>query len=88
MALDDVGFVHLHVHSSYSLLEGALPIAKLAKLARADKMPALAASSTIAAMRLRACRERSTSLKSIESCSPTIGWIPSPASFSENSSAP
>jgi len=22
----DVGFVHLHVHSSYSLLEGALPI--------------------------------------------------------------
>jgi len=37
MAIDDVGFVHLHVHSSYSLLEGALPIAKLAKLARADK---------------------------------------------------
>src|SRR5580704_1362584 len=42
MALGDVGFVHLHVHSSYSLLEGALPIAKLAKLASADKMPALA----------------------------------------------
>ena len=42
MALDDIGFVHLHVHSSYSLLEGALPIAKLAKLASADKMPALA----------------------------------------------
>ncbi|SEE32394.1 DNA polymerase III, alpha subunit [Rhizobiales bacterium GAS188] len=46
MALDDVGFVHLHVHSSYSLLEGALPIAKLAKLARADKMPALALTDT------------------------------------------
>ncbi|MGL4634514.1 MAG: DNA polymerase III subunit alpha [Beijerinckiaceae bacterium] len=38
----DVGFVHLHVHSSFSLLEGALPIAKLAKLAEADAMPALA----------------------------------------------
>ena len=38
----DVGFVHLHVHSSFSLLEGALPIAKLAKLAEADGMPALA----------------------------------------------
>ena len=24
-------FVHLHVHSSYSLLEGALPIGKLAE---------------------------------------------------------
>src|ERR1700748_2652816 len=36
------GFVHLHVHSSYSLLEGALPIAKLAELAKADHQPALA----------------------------------------------
>jgi DNA polymerase-3 subunit alpha len=34
--------VHLHVHSSYSLLEGALPIGKLAELAKADKQPALA----------------------------------------------
>jgi DNA polymerase III subunit alpha len=46
MALDDVGFVHLHVHSSYSLLEGALPIGKLAKLAVADRMPALALTDT------------------------------------------
>ena len=29
------GFVHLHVHSSYSLLEGALTIARLAELAKA-----------------------------------------------------
>jgi DNA polymerase III subunit alpha len=36
------GFVHLHVHSSYSLLEGAIDIGKLAKLALADGMPALA----------------------------------------------
>jgi len=40
--LREVGFVHLHVHSSYSLLEGALTVATLAKLAAADKQPALA----------------------------------------------
>jgi DNA polymerase-3 subunit alpha len=40
--LADVGFVHLHVHSSYSLREGAMSISKLAKLALADRMPALA----------------------------------------------
>jgi hypothetical protein len=38
--LDDVGFVHLHVHSSYSLREGAMAVAKLARLALADAMPA------------------------------------------------
>ena len=41
-----VGFVHLHVHSSYSLREGAMGIGKLAKLAAADKMPALAITDT------------------------------------------
>ena len=41
-----VGFVHLHVHSSYSLREGAIGIGKLAKLAAADKMPALAIADT------------------------------------------
>src|SRR6516164_10806599 len=35
-------FVHLHVHSSFSLLEGALTIARLAELAKADHQPALA----------------------------------------------
>ncbi|HYP57299.1 MAG TPA: DNA polymerase III subunit alpha, partial [Beijerinckia sp.] len=44
--LRDVGFVHLHVHSSYSLREGAISIAKLAKLAAADSMPALAITDT------------------------------------------
>ena len=39
-------FVHLHVHSSYSLLEGALPIARLAELAKADHQPALALADT------------------------------------------
>ncbi len=36
------GFVHLHVHSSYSLLRGAMTIATLAGLARKDNQPALA----------------------------------------------
>ncbi|MGH6769522.1 MAG: DNA polymerase III subunit alpha, partial [Xanthobacteraceae bacterium] len=42
----DPGFVHLHVHSSYSLLEGALSIARLAELAKADGQPALALTDT------------------------------------------
>ena len=41
-----VGFVHLHVHSAYSLLEGALTIARLAELAKADRQPALALTDT------------------------------------------
>jgi DNA polymerase-3 subunit alpha len=39
-------FVHLHVHSSYSLLEGALRIAPLADLAKTDHQPALALTDT------------------------------------------
>src|SRR5580700_469390 len=41
-----VGFVHLHVHSAFSLREGALAIETLAKLAKADAMPALAITDT------------------------------------------
>ena len=41
-----VGFVHLHAHSAYSLLEGALTIARLAELAKADRQPALALTDT------------------------------------------
>jgi DNA polymerase-3 subunit alpha len=41
-ALKSVGFVHLHVHSAYSLREGALSIEALANRAKADDMPALA----------------------------------------------
>jgi DNA polymerase III subunit alpha len=46
MAAATPGFVHLHVHSSYSLLEGALTIARLAELAKKDKQPALALTDT------------------------------------------
>ncbi|HEY9214290.1 MAG TPA: DNA polymerase III subunit alpha, partial [Ancylobacter sp.] len=46
MADADVGFVHLHVHSSFSLLEGALSIGKLAELAKKDRQPAIALTDT------------------------------------------
>src|SRR5512132_2038916 len=39
-------FVHLHVHSSFSLLEGALTIVRLAELAKSDHQPALALTDT------------------------------------------
>ena len=42
----EVGFVHLRVHSAFSLLEGALPIKRLAELAYADNMPALGIADT------------------------------------------
>jgi DNA polymerase-3 subunit alpha len=42
----DPQFVHLHVHSSYSLLEGAMTVARLAELAKADRQPALALTDT------------------------------------------
>jgi len=45
-AATEPGFVHLHVHSSYSLLEGALTIARLAELAKKDRQPALALTDT------------------------------------------
>jgi DNA polymerase III subunit alpha len=44
--IKSVGFVHLHVHSAFSLREGALAIEVLAKLAKADAMPALAITDT------------------------------------------
>jgi DNA polymerase-3 subunit alpha len=45
-ATPSAGFVHLHVHSAYSLLKGAIRIAKLAELAKADRQPALALTDT------------------------------------------
>ena len=40
------GYVHLKVHSAYSLLEGALQIPKIAKLAIAHGMPAVGLTDT------------------------------------------
>ena len=40
------GFIHLHIHSQYSLLEGALKLGALLDLAKADKQPALGVADT------------------------------------------
>ncbi|MCV6602889.1 MAG: DNA polymerase III subunit alpha [Cohaesibacter sp.] len=42
----DLKFIHLHVHSAYSLLEGALPVGKLIKQAVKANMPAVAMTDT------------------------------------------
>ncbi|HBN6246055.1 TPA: PHP domain-containing protein, partial [Clostridioides difficile] len=39
-------FVHLRVHSAYSLLEGALQVAKVIDLATSNKSPAIAITDT------------------------------------------
>src|SRR4030081_2362100 len=41
-AMSNAGFVHLHVHSAYSLLKGSIKIQKLGELAKADRQPGLA----------------------------------------------
>ncbi len=41
-----MSFIHLHTHSAYSLSEGAIKADKLAALAAADGMPALALTDT------------------------------------------
>ena len=45
-AASEPGFVHLRALRAYSLLEGALTIARLAELAKADRQPALALTDT------------------------------------------
>ncbi|MEO6013588.1 MAG: DNA polymerase III subunit alpha [Devosia sp.] len=40
------GFIHLHIHSQYSLLEGALKLGHLLDLAKGDKQPALGIADT------------------------------------------
>ncbi|MBI3274533.1 MAG: PHP domain-containing protein, partial [Methylocystis sp.] len=45
-AIREVGFVHLHVHTAFSLREGALTLARLIELAAKDAMPALAVTDT------------------------------------------
>nr|PZN86614.1 MAG: DNA polymerase III subunit alpha [Pseudomonadota bacterium] len=42
----EAGFVHLKVHSAYSLLEGALPIGTIAKLCQEMGFPAVALTDT------------------------------------------
>ncbi len=42
----DPGFVHLRLHSAFSLLEGALPLKKILSKAVADNQPAIAITDT------------------------------------------
>src|SRR5216683_2235879 len=44
--MSSAGFVHLHVHSAYSLLKGSIKIQRLGELAKADRQPALALTDT------------------------------------------
>ncbi|MDF3808826.1 DNA polymerase III subunit alpha [Rhodopseudomonas sp. BAL398] len=44
--MTNAGFVHLHVHSAYSLLKGSMKVQRLAELAKADRQPALALTDT------------------------------------------
>jgi DNA polymerase-3 subunit alpha len=44
--MSGAGFVHLHVHSTYSLLKGSIKIARLGELAKADRQPAVALTDT------------------------------------------
>ena len=46
MASDPAQFIHLHVHSSFSLAEGAVHISALADLCVRHKMPAIAITDT------------------------------------------
>nr|WP_319485183.1 DNA polymerase III subunit alpha [uncultured Cohaesibacter sp.] len=43
---DTLKFIHLHVHSAYSLLEGAMPVAKIIKKTKSLNMPAVAITDT------------------------------------------
>ncbi|GGE78443.1 DNA polymerase III subunit alpha [Stappia taiwanensis] len=44
--MEQPGFIHLRVHSAFSLLEGALPLGRLIDLAKKDAQPALAITDT------------------------------------------
>ncbi|MDB5621784.1 MAG: polymerase subunit alpha [Devosia sp.] len=44
--MSGLGFIHLHVHSAFSLLEGALQLETILKLAKEDHQPALGIADT------------------------------------------
>ena len=46
MAMSHADFVHLRVHSAYSLSEGAIRVKDLAKMCREKEMPAVAVTDT------------------------------------------
>src|SRR3981081_936373 len=44
--MPNAGFVHLHVHSAYSLLKGSIKIGNRGELAKTDRQPALSLTDT------------------------------------------
>ena len=46
LALREPKFIHLRIHSAYSLLEGALPVSKIIQFAESKKSPAIAITDT------------------------------------------
>src|ERR1044072_708902 len=44
--MTSASFIHLHVHSAYSLAEGAIPVEELVGLCQENKMPAVAVTDT------------------------------------------
>ncbi len=74
-------FVHLRVHSTYSLLEGALKLEMLAKLAKADGMVALALTDTnnlFAALEFSE-KMAGSGIQPITGCTLVVDFAPPPA---------
>ncbi len=44
--MTQTNFIHLHVHSAYSLAEGAIKVKDLVKLCRQGRMPAVAVTDS------------------------------------------
>jgi hypothetical protein len=62
-------FVHLKVHSAYSLLEGAITIPRLAKRAAAKGFPAVGLTDTGSRSSAARCRSTSATGRSPTACS-------------------
>ena len=68
-------FIHLHVHSAYSLAEGAIKIKDLVKLCKHEQMPAVAVTDTnnlFGAMEF-ALEASKSGLQPVLGCQITIG---------------
>ena len=73
-------FIHLRVHTIYSLLEGAIPVKALPKLCAAEGMPAVAITDT---NNLFGALEASETLakagvQPIIGCQLDLAWAPPP----------
>ncbi len=71
-------FIHLRLHSAYSLLEGAVPVKKLPDLCAADGMPAVALTDTgnlFGAQEFsEACAKAKAPVQPIMGCQLRLAW--------------